>query len=356
MTDFYLLAVNTGSTSTKIGVFQNEEALFRETIQHKLSDFKDFSRIIDQYDFRISMVNRLLEKNRFDPRRLSALVGRGGIIKPISSGVWKVNQAMLKDLQDPRTSQHASNLSGIIVHKMGEALGIPAYIVDPVVVDEMDPVAKVTGLPEITRRSIFHALNQKACARRAAAELGKEYREVRLIIAHMGGGITVGAHLEGRVVDVNNGLNGDGPFSPERSGSLPVTDLIDLCFSGKYSREDLQLMVRQGGGLKAYFGTTDAREVAAKAAKGDETCRLVYEAMAYRVAKEIAALGAVMEGKIDAVVLTGGLAQSEEFNGLITRRIGWMAPVLIYPGENEMEALRDGALRVLRGEETAREY
>jgi len=356
MTDYYLLAVNTGSTSTKIGVFRNEEALFRETIQHKLSDFKDFSRIIDQYDFRISMVNRLLEKNSFDPRRLSALVGRGGIIKPISSGVWKVNQAMLKDLQDPRTSQHASNLSGIIVHKMGEALGIPAYIVDPVVVDEMDPVAKVTGLPEITRRSLFHALNQKACARRASAELGKEYREVRLIIAHMGGGITVGAHLEGRVVDVNNGLNGDGPFSPERSGSLPVTDLIDLCFSGKYSREDLQLMVRQGGGLKAYFGTTDAREVAAKAAKGDETCRLVYEAMAYRVAKEIASLGAVLEGKIDAVVLTGGLAQSEEFNGLITRRIGWMAPVLIYPGENEMEALRDGALRVLRGEETAREY
>ncbi len=356
MKKHHLLAVNTGSTSTKIGIFKNEELIFRETIQHSLSDFKQFSQIIDQYDFRIRVVKKLFKKHDFDPELLDTIVGRGGILKPISSGVWRVNEAMLKDLQDPKTSQHASNLSGIISYKLGIQLNIPAYIVDPVVVDEMEPVAKITGLPEITRRSLFHALNQKACARRAAGELGKEYSKSNLIVAHMGGGITVGAHRNGKVIDVNNGLNGDGPLSPERSGSLPVTDLISLCFSGKYTEEELQLMVRQGGGLKAYFGTTDARKVAEKADRGDQRCRLVFDAMIYGIAREIAGLGAVLEGKIDAVVLTGGLAFSEAAVDSIKKRISYLGPIIVYPGENEMEALRDGALRVLRNEENPLEY
>jgi len=356
MKNHFLLAINTGSTSTKVAVYEGEELLFRESIQHRLSDFKDFSQIIDQYPLRISVINELLKHHNFDTKKLDAVVGRGGILKPISGGVWKVGDVMLKDLRDTKTSQHASNLSGIIAHEIAEPLGIPAYIVDPVVVDEMDPVAKVTGLPEISRRSIFHALNQKATARRAAAELGKPYEKTNLIVAHMGGGITVGAHKEGRVVDVNNGLNGDGPFSPERSGSIPVTDLISLCFSGKYSEEDLQKMVRQGGGLKAYFGTTDTQAVMKQAEAGDQRCSLILEAMAYQVSKEIAGLGAVFGGEIDGIILTGGLAQSDEFIGKIRDRIGYMGRIFLYPGENELEALRDNALRVLRGEAQAHEY
>lgn len=356
MTDHFLLTINTGSTSTKIAAFEGEKLLFRESIHHRLSDFKDFTHIIDQYPFRIKIIEELLKKHAFDISQLDAVVGRGGILKPISGGVWKVGEVMLKDLRDIKTSQHASNLSGIIAYEMAQPRGIPAYIVDPVVVDEMEPRAKVTGLPEISRRSIFHALNQKATARRAAKELGKPYEEANLIVAHMGGGITVGAHKRGRVVDVNNGLNGDGPFSPERSGSIPVTDLISLCFEGKYTEEELQKMVRQGGGLKAYFGTTDAREIGEKAAAGDARCELILDAMAYQISKEIASLGAVFAGDLDGVVLTGGLAQGKDFIDRITRRIAYLGPIFLYPGENELEALRDGALRVLNGEDIAQEY
>lgn len=356
MSDHRLLTINTGSTSTKIAAFSGKKLLFRDTIRHSLSEFKDFSHIIDQYPLRIKVIEKLLEKHNLGVTRLSAVVGRGGILKPISGGVWKVGEVMLKDLTNPKTDQHASNLSGIIAYKIADPLGIPAYIVDPVVVDEMEPPAKITGLPEISRRSIFHALNQKASARRAAEELGKSYGELNFIVAHMGGGITVGAHKKGRVVDVNNGLNGDGPFSPERSGSIPVADLIALCFSGKYTEEDLQKRVRQGGGLKAYFGTTDAEKIAEKAKTGDARCQLVFEAMAYQVSKEIAALGAVFEGRVDGVVLTGGLALSEEFIARIKHRVAYLGPIFLYPGENEMEALRDGALRVLEGKDIAQDY
>ena len=356
MKNHCILTINTGSTSTKIAAFSGVKLLFRETLRHPLSDFKEFPHIIDQYPLRIKVIEGLLKKDGFAPAKLNAVVGRGGLLKPISGGVWKVGEAMLKDLRNPKTAQHASNLSGIIAYEMATPLGIPAYIVDPVAVDEMEPLAKVTGLPEISRRSIFHALNQKASARRAAKELGKPYEEISLIVAHMGGGITVGAHKEGRVVDVNNGLNGDGPFSPERSGSIPVTDLITLCFSGKYTEEELQKMVRQGGGLKAYFGTTDAKKIAEKAAAGDRRYQLIFDAMVYQISKEIAALGAVFGGKVDGIVLTGGLAFDEEFIERIKSRVAFLGRIFLYPGENEMEALRDGALRVLDGKDIAQDY
>lgn len=356
MDECMLLLINTGSTSTKIGISKGRKLIYKEVVHHRLSEFRGIVQITDQYPIRMKVINEIIARSGVDPAKLSAVVGRGGVLKPISGGVWIIDEAMLKDLRDPKTNQHASNLSGIIAYKISRELKIPAYTVDPIVVDEMDPVAKVTGLPEISRRSIFHALNQRATARRAAGELGREYREVDLIVAHLGGGISVGAHKRGRVVDVNNGLNGDGPFSPERCGSIPVSDLIALCFSGKYSEQDLQVMVRQGGGLKAYFGTTNTQKIEAKAASEGGRYKLIFEAMAYQISKEIAALGAVFGGVVDGVVITGGLANSPLMVSLITDRIGYLGRLFVYPGEDELEALRDGVLRVIEGSESPQEY
>ncbi len=353
---YRILIVNPGSTSTKIAVFEDEEELFSVNLFHPAEEIAKYKRIIDQYEFRKEVILSTLKERGIELNSLSAVVGRGGLLRPIEGGTYLVNEKMLKDLREGVQGEHASNLGGIIANAIASPLGIPAFIVDPVVVDEMDPIAKYSGLPEITRRSIFHALNQKCVARKAAQELGKKYEEVNLIVCHMGGGISVSAHRNGRVVDVNNALNGDGPFAPERAGGLPAADLIELALSGKYTKEELKKKLAGKGGVVAYLGTNDMKEVKKRIKEGDKKAEEVYRAMAYQVAKEIGGLSAVLFGKVDAIVLTGGLAHDEMFVNWIKERVSFIAPVLVYPGGDEMRALAAGALRVLRGEEEAKKY
>lgn len=351
-----ILVINPGSTSTKIGVFDNEASIFEKTIRHDTALINSFNNIIEQYEFRKDIILKTLDEEGFNISKLNAVCGRGGLLRPIEGGTYAVNEQMLKDLREGKAGQHASNLGGIIAYEIAKSLNIPSYIVDPVVVDELAPIARISGFSLIERKSIFHALNQKAVARRVAKEMGKRYEDLNLIISHMGGGITVGVHQKGRVVDVNNGLHGDGPFSPERAGTVPAGDLISLCFSGTYYREELMKKLVGQGGLVGYLGTNDAITVEKMIEKGDEKAKLIYSAMAYQVAKEIGAASAVLSGKVDAIILTGGLAYGKEFVKEISDRINWIADVIIQPGENELQALAEGALRILRGEETVKDY
>ena len=277
-------------------------------------------------------------------------------MKPIKGGTYSVTEDMLEDLRVGVSGQHASNLGGIIANEFSKELNIPAFIVDPVVVDEMMPIARISGLADIERRSIFHALNQKAIARRYADELGKKYSDINLIVAHMGGGVSIGSHEQGCVIDVANALDGEGPFSPERSGSIPIGSLVDMCYSGKYTIYDMKKMITGKGGLVSYLDTNDVRDVEAMVEKGDEKAITVYEAMAYQIAKDIGAGATVLGGKVDAILLTGGIAYSKKFTDLIAERVNFIADVKVYPGEDEMIALALGGLRVMRGEESAQNY
>ncbi|MBA4548527.1 butyrate kinase [Thermoactinomyces intermedius] len=351
-----VLAINPGSTSTKIGVFADEKPILEETLRHDPNEIAKFKDMFDQYPFRKQVILDTLDREGINLNKLDAVVARGGLLRPIPGGTYKVNEEMIADLRSAEYGTHASNLGAIIAQEIADQLNIPAFIVDPVVVDELQPVARISGIPEIERRSIFHALNQKAVARRVAQKLGMTYEKSRFIVVHMGGGITVGAHLEGRVIDVNNGLNGEGPFSPERAGTVPVGDLISLCFSGKYFASEIMRMVVGKGGLMGYLGTTDAREVEKMIENGDEKAALIYEAMAYQVAKEIGAYSTVLNGQVDAIILTGGLAYGKSFTKMIQDRVDWIAPVHVVPGENELQALVEGTLRVVRGEEEAKHY
>ncbi len=351
-----ILAVNPGSTSTKTGLFRGEEPLAKESISHSVEELAPFKHLVEQFSMRREKILAFLEKAGYAPPDLDAVVGRGGLLRPIVGGTYKVNEKMLSELRAGEHGEHASNLGAILAWSLAEPAGIPAFIVDPVVVDELVPEARLSGLEDIPRRSIFHALNQKAMAREAARKLGKPYGEARLVVAHMGGGISVGAHLEGRVVDVNNALNGDGPFGPERSGGLPAWDLIQLTLSFTYNKRELQKLITGNGGVVNYLGTNDLREAWEKADSGDEKAALVIRAMAWQVAREIGACAAVLEGKVDALVLTGGLAKDQRLVELIRSRVEWIAPVFLFPGEAELEALAQGALRVLTGEEEPMEY
>jgi butyrate kinase len=350
------LAINPGSTSTKVAVFEGQDSILTETLRHSTEELSPFKAIYDQLDFRKNVILNMLSEKNISLKSLNAVVGRGGMLKPIESGTYSVNAAMLEDLKTGVSGQHASNLGGIIANEIASPLGIPALIVDPVVVDELEDMARVTGIPEIKRRSIFHALNQKAVAKRYAREKGLRYEDLNLIVAHMGGGISVGVHMKGRVVDVNNALDGEGPFAPERAGSLPVGDLIKLCYSGKYTLQEMMKRIVGGGGLVAHLNTNDARVAQSMANKGDKHAELVYKAMAYNVAKEIGRCSAVLSGKVDTIILTGGLAYSSEFIGWIRERISFIGHVEVYPGEDELLALAEGALRVLDKEEKAKEY
>jgi butyrate kinase len=354
--EYRILIINPGSTSTKIGIFDNEISVFEKIIRHDAEIINSFNNIIDQYEFRKNMILETLDNEGINISKLSAVCGRGGLLRPIEGGTYAVNENMLKDLRAGFSGQHASNLGGIIAYEIASGLNIPSYIVDPVVVDELDPITRISGFSLIERKSIFHALNQKAVARRVAKELGKKYEELNLIVTHMGGGITVGVHKHGRVVDVNNGLHGDGPFSPERAGTVPAGDLVTLCFSGEYFREEIMKKLVGQGGLVGYLGTNDAVKVERRVEAGDLAARNVYEAMAYQVAKEIGSASAVLSGKVDAIILTGGLAYGEGFVKSITDRVNWIADVIVHPGENELQALAEGALRVLRGEEGVKKY
>lgn len=351
-----MLIINPGSTSTKIGVFDNELSIFEKTIRHDASIINSYNSIIEQYEFRKNTILEALDQEGMNISRLDAVCGRGGLLRPIEGGTYGVNEAMLADLRSGLAGQHASNLGGILAFEIASGLNIPSFIVDPVVVDELDPIARISGFSLIERKSIFHALNQKAVARRVAKELGKKYNELNFIVTHMGGGITVGAHKKGKVIDVNNGLHGDGPFSPERAGTVPAGDLIELCYSGEFYLEEVMKKLVGQGGLVGYLGTNDAIQVEKMIEDGNEKAKLVYDAMAYQVAKEIGAASTVLEGKVDAIILTGGLAYGKGFVKSITDRINWIADCIIQPGENELQALAEGALRVLKGEEEGKVY
>ena len=352
-----ILVINPGSTSTKFALFEEEQMLFEKTLTHSHSDITKYRNIADQFEFRKDLIMQELKNRNYDPGRIAVIVGRGGLVKPIESGIYEVNEKMIADLRSGLLGQHASNLGGIIAHDIAAALpDAKAYIVDPVVVDELQPVARISGHPAIDRISIFHALNQKAVARMYAASAGKSYEDLNLIIAHMGGGISVGAHKKGRVVDVNNALNGDGPFSPERSGTLPAGQLADLCFSGKYTHAEIKSMITGKGGMVAYLGTNSFIDVCKMADDGDEKAILIRDAAAYQVAKEIGAMAAVLDGKVNTIILTGGLAFNETFVSQIKSMVGFIAEVVIYPGEDEIKSLAFNGLMVLNGKIAIKKY
>ena len=352
-----ILAINPGSTSTKISLFEGDKEILTENIKHKIEDLARFNRASDQDLYRMELIVQVLREKNVPLDRIKAVVGRGGLVRPIEGGTYIVTEQMIADLKRGIMGDHPSNCGGLIAYAISKLLGCPAFIVDPVVVDEMQDIARISGMPLIKRKSIFHALNQKAVARETAKKLGKRYLECNLIVAHMGGGITVGAHAKGRVIDVNNGLDGDGPFSPERSGGVPIGDLIKVAFSGTYTYPEMKQLIKGHGGMVAYLGTHDLRVVEDRIEKKNDTeAKLIYEAMAYQVAKEIGAMSTVLFGEVDAIALTGGVAKSERFVGLIKKRVSHLAPVFVFPGEEEMKALALGALRVLRGEEKAKVY
>jgi len=352
-----ILTINPGSTSTKIAVFKEDKGLkevFSKTIRHSSNELSPFKDIIDQYDFRKKLIEKELIENKINS--LDAVVGRGGLLKPIESGTYEVNEKMIEELKKAINGEHASNLGAILAKEISKDYNCPAFIVDPVVVDELDEIARISGMPEIERKSIFHALNQKAIARRASEKIKKSYDQANLVIAHLGGGISVAAHNKGRIVDVNNALDGDGPFSPERSGQVPVGDLLKLAFSGKYTHEELKKKITGQGGVVAYLGTNNMLEVKEMIKKGDKKAKLVYEAMAYQVSKEIGAMATVLKGKVDSIVITGGIAYDEDFISLIKERVSFIAPIIVLPGEDEMLALAEGGYRVLKGIEKAKQY
>lgn len=353
-----ILVINPGSTSTKIAVYDDEKLLLQKTIRHSADDLVHYNKIIDQYTFRKELILQQLatESCSMD---FDAVIGRGGLLKPIPSGVYEVNDRMKHDLHFA-IMEHACNLGGLLADEIASGIsGCKAYIADPVVVDELQDVARVTGSPLLPKRSIFHALNQKAVARRYAGDAGKPYEELNLIVAHLGGGISVAAHHKGKVIDVNNALNGSGPFSPERAGTLPALQLVNLCFSGEYTKEQICKMISGKGGLVAHIGSTDVQQLVNEA-ETDKDKALLLDAMIYNIAKEIASLPVVFPPneirKIDAVILTGGIAYNEYITKQIMKKVDFIAPVVVYPGEDEMEALAFNARMALMGETIVKEY
>ncbi len=351
-----LLIINPGSTSTKIGVFEDEKLILEETLRHSTEEIAQYASIVDQKDFRKKIIMDLLDSNNIKVTDLAAVVGRGGMLKPIPGGTYPVTDALLEDLKIGKQGQHASNLGGILAREIADEAGIPSYIVDPVVVDELQPLARYSGVPELPRTSVFHALNQKAVAKRYAKEQGKKYEDLNLIVVHMGGGVSVGAHKNGKIIDVFNALDGDGAFSPERAGAVPPGALVKLCFSGKYDEKTIYKMLVGNGGFNSYLGTNDARVVEEKIEAGDAEAKNVYDAFIYQICKNIGSQACVLEGKVDQIILTGGIAYSKYVAPEITKKVEWIAPVTVYPGEDELLALAQGGLRVLNGEEQAMEY
>jgi butyrate kinase len=353
---YKLLIINPGSTSTKIGVYEDEKELFEETLRHTNEEIKRYDTIYDQFGFRKEVILNVLKEKNFDIATLSAVVGRGGMLKPVEGGTYAVNDAMVEDLKVGVQGPHASNLGGIIAKSIGDELNIPSFIVDPVVTDELADVARLSGVPELPRKSKFHALNQKAVAKRYGKESKQGYENLNLVVVHMGGGVSVGAHNHGKVVDVNNALDGDGPFSPERAGSVPIGDLIKMCFSGKYSEAEVYGKVVGKGGFVGYLNTNDVKGVIDNMEAGDKECEAIYKAFVYQIAKSIGEMSVVLEGKVDQIIFTGGIAYSPTLVPDLKAKVEWIAPVTVYPGEDELLALAQGAIRVLDGEEQAKVY
>ncbi|RUR38147.1 butyrate kinase [Clostridium perfringens] len=353
---YKLLIINPGSTSTKIGVYEGEKEVLEETLRHSAEEILKYDTIFDQLDFRKEVILKVLKEKGININELDAVVGRGGMLKPIEGGTYEVNEAMVEDLKVGVQGPHASNLGGILSNEIAKEIGKRAFIVDPVVVDEMEEVARLSGVPELPRKSKFHALNQKAVAKRYAKEHNTSYEDVNLIVVHMGGGVSVGAHKKGRVIDVNNALDGDGPFSPERAGGVPSGELLEMCFSGKYSKEEVYKKLVGKGGFVAYANTNDARDLIKLSQEGDEKGSLIFNAFIYQIAKEIGSMAVVLEGEVDAIVLTGGIAYSDYVTNAINKKVKWIAPMVVYGGEDELLALAQGAIRVLDGVEEAKVY
>lgn len=352
-----ILAINPGSTSTKFSLFEEDKLIFEKTLRHTAEDLVAFKKITDQFDFRKDLIMKELKERKVNLSEIKAVIGRGGLVSPIESGIYKVNRKMKDQLNKELFGSHASNLGALIADDIANSLPeAAAYIVDPVVVDELQPVARITGHPEIERRSIFHALNQKAFARIYAASINRRYEDLNLVVAHMGGGVSVGAHKKGRVVDVNNALNGDGPFGPERSGGLPAGQLAELCFSGRYSHAEIKTMITGKGGMMAYLGTNDFIEVCRLADNGDPSANLIRDAFAYQVGKEIGAIATVLSGYVDAIILTGGIAHHEATVRRIKSMVEFIAEVIVYPGEDELKALAFNGLLALDGKIEIKTY
>ena len=353
---YKLLIINPGSTSTIIVVYEGEKEVLEETLRHSAEEILKYDTIFDQLDFRKEVILKVLKEKGIDINELDAVVGRGGMLKPIEGGTYEVNEAMVEDLKIGVQGPHASNLGGILSNEIAKEIGKRAFIVDPVVVDEMEDVARLSGVPELPRKSKFHALNQKAVAKRYAKEHNTSYEDVNLIVVHMGGGVSVGAHRKGRVIDVNNALDGDGPFSPERAGGVPSGELLEMCFSGKYSKEEVYKKLVGKGGFVAYANTNDARDLIKLSQEGDEKGSLIFNAFIYQIAKEIGSMAVVLDGEVDAIVLTGGIAYSDYVTNAINKKVKWIAPMVVYGGEDELLALAQGAIRVLDGVEEAKIY
>ncbi len=351
---FKILAINPGSTSTKIALYENEQEIFSSELKHSIKELEEYDKIQDQFEMRKKVVLAFLEENKYDVNELSAVVGRGGMLPSVKSGAYNVNETMINRLKNNPIVEHASNLGALIAYEIANPIGIPAYIYDSVRVDELKDIARISGMPDIARSSTSHALNARAMAMRIGKKYNRQYADMNLIVAHLGGGISLSLHEKGRMVDII--ADDEGPFSPERAGRVPCKDLIDLCYSGKFDKKAMHKKLRGNGGLKAYLSTVDAREVEKMIDAGDENARLIYEAMAYQIAKGIGELSTVVEGNVDAIIITGGIAYSARMTSWIKKRVAFIAPVEIMPGENEMESLALGILRVIRKEEAARAY
>ncbi len=353
-----ILVINPGSTSTKIALYDSSNVIFQTTIRHSAEELSQYRTIMEQLPFRKRLVSEQLRNSGIDMSGLQLVIGRGGLIKPVKSGVYRVNDLMKQHLRLGFQGQHASNLGGLIADEIAGIYGknIPAYIADPVVVDEMQPCARIAGHPLFERKSIFHALNQKAVARMYAQVAKRPYEELNLIVAHIGGGISVGAHRKGLVIDVNQALDGDGPFSPERSGTLPAGQLVDLCFSGKYTCEEIKHMLTGKGGLVAYCNSNDVPKILQRAQAGDERAKLILMALCYQVAKEIGAMAVVLKGNVDQIILTGGIAYNTWMTQHIADSVSFLAPVTVYPGEDEMAALAMNAQMALDHQIVVLEY
>jgi butyrate kinase len=354
-----VLVINPGSTSTKLALFNDRELIREHTIRHQPEELAQFNTLYEQRLFRKRLIVEFLQSSGYPLDGIDMIVGRGGMLKPLQGGTYHVNDSMIEDLKTARYGEHASNLGAILARELLSESGrdIPIFIADPVVVDEMEPLAKYSGHPDFKRRSIFHALNQKAVARQVAARYGKRYEEMNLVVIHMGGGISIGAHRKGKVIDVNNALDGDGPFSPERSGTLPLTGLIKLCFSGTYTKDEMKKLIKGRGGLMAHTGTTDCQKVQTYIRQGDQNSKMAYRAMAYQIIKWTGKMAAVLRGEVDSIIITGGIAYDKNFMiPWLTEKLSFIAPIDIVPGGNEELALAMAGLRVIEGSEEAREY
>jgi len=350
-----ILVVNPGSTSTKVAIFNQEgKEIFNETISHSTEELSQFKSILEQCPVRKKIILNTLKKKKIDFNSLRAIIGRGGVLKALEAGTYEVNNKLINDLKNSPI-EHASNLGGIIAHEIAEEIDVPAYIADPVSVDEFTDIARISGLKEIERKSLLHTLNIRANAFRYAKEQGKKFEELNLIVAHLGGGISIAPIKKGKIIDVNNANDG-GPFSPERTGSLPNKALIHLCYSGEYSEKELYKLITHQGGLVSYLGTNDLREVMKKIDQGDKYAELIFEGMCYQIAKEIGAMAAVLRGKVEVIILTGGIVHNEILVNKIKDRTDWIAPVVVYPGEEEMSALAQAVIRVIDGVEKAKTY